>query len=400
MKKIILKNSKSNSNRTGQINFKKENQIETIHFGFTLVELLVVIAIIGVLIAILLPAVQAARESARRMQCSNNMKQIALALHEHHDAKGALPAGGNKFGTGIDPCWSPTVMILPYIEQGALYTTLETIPSNSQSQSSTDRFETWKKHDVFKVRISALLCPSDGNSKRPYEGYGCSNVVYSFGDGMWDHGTGANIVTRMLFAPGQWVSGVSSSGFKRTFSSCTDGASNTIAVSETVVANIPSYRNIKGGVSQVASVENSGGGGPGTKCGLNALADPANRNSIKSSQAIITHDKIATEASSNLRGGRFQDGRGIYQGFHTVTPPNSPSCSHAAYAEGSWGLYPPNSNHSSGVNVGFLDGSVHFINNSIDYNGGSAGQVTSGPSPYGVWGALGSPNGKEPKTDF
>ncbi|HTN77380.1 MAG TPA: DUF1559 domain-containing protein, partial [Pirellulaceae bacterium] len=96
--------------------------------AFTLVELLVVIAIIGVLVALLLPAVQAAREAARRMQCSNNVKQLGLSLHNHHDTYNRFPPGGandqTPFGTetatsGWGSSWM--VYILPYIEQNALY---------------------------------------------------------------------------------------------------------------------------------------------------------------------------------------------------------------------------------------------------------------------------------------
>src|SRR5256714_13555627 len=90
-------------------------------FGFTLVELLVVIAIIGVLVAILLPAVQAAREAARRMQCSNNLKQIGLALHNYENAYGTLPPGGIYVNSSGMKRGSALVHLLPFIEQPALY---------------------------------------------------------------------------------------------------------------------------------------------------------------------------------------------------------------------------------------------------------------------------------------
>src|SRR5262245_7342752 len=92
--------------------------------GFTLIELLVVIAIIAVLIALLLPAVQAAREAARRAQCTNNLKQIALALHNYHDTTLSFPPGGINDRGFLGTWWSWASFILPRLEQGPLYNSI------------------------------------------------------------------------------------------------------------------------------------------------------------------------------------------------------------------------------------------------------------------------------------
>ena len=88
--------------------------------GFTLVELLVVITIIGILIALLLPAVQAAREAARRAQCCNNMKQLGLALHMYHDARGMFPPSEDNTGS-YGEGWAWSMRILPFLEQASIY---------------------------------------------------------------------------------------------------------------------------------------------------------------------------------------------------------------------------------------------------------------------------------------
>ena len=116
--------------------------------GFTLVELLVVIAIIGILIALLLPAVQAAREAARRSQCTNNMKQLALATHNYHDTHKCLPMN-NPAPNGFS--W--IVMALPYFEMGSLYEALDCDVSLFDSVGNN--------RELVKTPIDALLCPTD-----------------------------------------------------------------------------------------------------------------------------------------------------------------------------------------------------------------------------------------------
>ncbi|QDS93004.1 putative major pilin subunit [Roseimaritima multifibrata] len=126
--------------------------------GFTLVELLVVIAIIGVLVGLLLPAVQAAREAARRMQCSNNLKQLALSMHNYQDTHGSLPAGYVDYTPKVDNegYWSWSALILPFIEQSNLHDQLQVNklrPSESMALYQV----------AMQAPMAAFRCPSDVN---------------------------------------------------------------------------------------------------------------------------------------------------------------------------------------------------------------------------------------------
>ena len=149
----------------------------SVRAGFTLVELLVVIAIIGTLVGLLLPAVQTARESARRSSCTNNLKQIGLGLHQHHDAFKRLPPSAIK--SGYDPLnrnragWGWTLAILPYLEQQPLYDQIYTISTPTGMNTA--------KKDLARVPINTLRCPSCNvattDVEAAYGGTGKSNYL-------------------------------------------------------------------------------------------------------------------------------------------------------------------------------------------------------------------------------
>ena len=205
--------------------------------GFTLVELLVVIAIIGVLIALLLPAVQQAREAARRMQCSNNLKQIGLGLHNYHDTYGSLPSMAIQPADGVDPDdsgdvrdtgegWGGSALILPFIEQS----TLHDAAGIGDGVILHNRLS-----DVARQVVTAYRCPSDTAKDVDDEALPFLNTAVS------NYGVFNNAGTaRVAGGNGAFWR---NSGAK--FRDITDGLSNTLAVSE-VTAKLQGKRmNVK-----------------------------------------------------------------------------------------------------------------------------------------------------------
>jgi prepilin-type N-terminal cleavage/methylation domain-containing protein/prepilin-type processing-associated H-X9-DG protein len=152
--------------------------------GFTLIELLAVITIIGVLIALLLPAVQSAREAARRAQCTNNLKQIGLALHRYHDVWQDLPpayltrrANGLELGAG----WAWGTLILPYLEQRPLYDAANFDLGFGEVAALPDHFGLFENGTVRRVSVSMFLCPSAGGGEGPIDLGGGSHAAISPG---------------------------------------------------------------------------------------------------------------------------------------------------------------------------------------------------------------------------
>ena len=188
--------------------------------GFTLVELLVVIAIIGILVALLLPAVQAAREAARRMQCSNNLKQLGLAMHNYHDSNKAFPPAVT--GYGYRTTWFPRV--LPYMEMTAVADQVDW-SVNSPIWNRSDPLNT-----TMQTHFAAMMCPSDPNAgkKAPRGGYG--NYMGNFG-------------TVRFYHPNHVVQGISPDGdgifYANAFTriaEITDGTSNTLLMGEILIS--------------------------------------------------------------------------------------------------------------------------------------------------------------------
>jgi prepilin-type N-terminal cleavage/methylation domain-containing protein/prepilin-type processing-associated H-X9-DG protein len=213
--------------------------------AFTLVELLVVIAIIGVLVALLLPAVQSARESARRTQCVNNLKQLALGLHNHHDTKNYFPSGqplgyfSNNWYSDVGArdhdrsCWLG--QILRFIEQPSVASQLDELlePATPPNYTCSMPFAL--------VKIPAIRCPSDPNSFKISElGQGVhSNYVASHGN---------NYATPSTDLRGLDLNGVLYGMSKIRFSDITDGSSNTLLLSELLVRPDTTTHDIRGRV--------------------------------------------------------------------------------------------------------------------------------------------------------
>jgi prepilin-type N-terminal cleavage/methylation domain-containing protein/prepilin-type processing-associated H-X9-DG protein len=350
------------------------------HNAFTLVELLVVIAIIGMLIALLLPAVQAAREAARRMQCSNHVKQLSLALHNYHDTNNLFPPLSGQMDRSNPPGntdWSALYKLMPFFEQQARFDEI-----NNSTLTNV-----WTAHECLEARITALLCPSEGNGRSRQ--YTPTNYMLSIGDGMWNPNapnTGAS--QRTVFEKTS----------QRDFGFINDGTSNTAAISEAIISATARSRSVKGGIAAVAGVDNRNSpGGTAAKCSLSALTTGGNRTVF--ADTVNVHEDMPDEPAATIRGGKFWDGRPRHIAFSTVMPPNSPACQqpNANVSNPDVHMLPPQSNHPGGVNVGLFDGSVRFITDTVNALtpdiGREAAQVSEGRSEFGVWGALGSPRG-------
>ncbi|MBU6276894.1 MAG: DUF1559 domain-containing protein [Planctomycetes bacterium] len=342
--------------------------------AFTLVELLVVIAIIGTLVGLLLPAVQAAREAARRSQCTNNLKQILLGLQNHHDAKKQFPLtvgwGDNWNGPYY---FSDKVYLLPYIEQATTWNAL------SGAKDGGSYYEGWSDGNwantrVLNTKISVFNCPSNPNR------IGNNNANHTYSINMGTAFDAPHATTGARQANDGRHNGLMAGGHAspqnwndppRTFASIPDGSSKTAAYSEFVIE------------SWAGNITND------PKLYRQQVYNWANGNSTKE----VRDSCLALTSLNDAGGGRVMRGGSWSWGMaavgaaysHTMMP-NEKSC-HSWNDAGDWGgsnALAATSEHPGLVNVGMVDGSVRSVSNNVAND---------------VWWAMGTRAGRETVAD-
>lgn len=405
--------------------------------AFTLVELLVVIAIIGVLVGLLLPAVQAAREAARRMSCSNNMKQLGLAMHNYHSAYNALPKHGSGMGgvpgthtiqtdasaTSSLMQLSAFVAMTPFIEQQALWEEISNPSTFQVSDPTVQRTPPWSPMGPVPVRttigyeyrpwmtqLSALRCPSDPGNGLP--AMGRSNYSVCLGDSAtwfmffgdlndsYEPGTWASQRSRAI-ARGAYVPRV-----QTKFRDILDGLSNTIAMGEHVTSLFDG--DVRGqSAMSVPTAHDSANG-----CDLHVSPTRPTFWSDGTDGGTAPPDLMGNPSpwfSANWgRGCAWAHFATVDTGMLTQAPPNSPTCI-SYWNKMDVGNMSPSSQHQGGCHVVMADGAVRFITDSIEagnQNSNSPGYsnaqalltgnlMPGSQSPYGLWGALGTRANKE-----
>jgi len=308
--------------------------------GFTLIELLVVIAIIAVLIALLLPAVQSAREAARRIQCTNNLKQIGLALANYESAQGALPPSVvlAKDGSGFwSNGWSTQSRILPFLEQGSVFNATNFTLSYKMPDNTT----------VSAIAFGAFICPSEVRPEpkvSPGKNYAVANYNANMGD--W-------YVFGGLGAPGN--RGAFGANRSRRLADFTDGLSNTVVFSE-----VRTYQGVL------------------VDCALPNVKEPGSIPLPSADPYVAAPEYQSGGGTYKFAHAEWVDGAVYESGFTTAWPPNKVivggpdnididiSTPNEKVGGPTYAAITSRSYHPGGVNSLLGDGSVRFFKSTID----------------------------------
>ncbi|MDY0169809.1 MAG: DUF1559 domain-containing protein [Thermoguttaceae bacterium] len=319
--------------------------------GFTLVELLVVITIIGILIALLLPAVQSAREAARRLQCSNNLKQLGLAVLNYESQHKIFPPSATFRAANVDtsrehwPNW--VILVLPFAEQQALYDSFEPKMAVSASENRDQR----------GVRLAMILCPSDGASRQTTFSNSSEGDNWARGNYGANASLGAYSTTwRAAAGPNseRWLSrysrGIMGANASVTMGEIRDGSSNTILLGE-----------LRAGLAAV------------DRRGVWAMSGPG-------SSSLWMHGSDDAIGPNPCAGGsdNIMDCAAIMTavGAETLLRECMTCCSGCSSTQGA-----PRSLHSGGVYVCMADGSVRFVSGFVEK--GTSWDID--PNDFGVW---------------
>jgi prepilin-type N-terminal cleavage/methylation domain-containing protein/prepilin-type processing-associated H-X9-DG protein len=336
--------------------------------GFTLIELLVVIAIIAVLIALLLPAVQAAREAARRSQCVNNLKQLSLAVMNYESANGAIPPafahypGDPATTAGKTAAYGMKARVLPFVEQQAIFNSINFGFGWNSSAAG------YPNETAYRTVINSYLCPSDANTPGITRGPAGNAAVIAPGNYGNNIGICRTFMGGILDGPAYAID-LAGYGPVVTLATITDGTSNTAIFSEWIKGKGNTATNPPPGpqIIYVSTTAFTASGGVYTPSmqpqGMGYTLQQLNLTCTP--QGSPVWDKKGYAWMDDWCGGGG--------GYSHIMAPNATSCDFSndvgnGSPQPDHTLVGPSSFHSGGVNMGFLDGSVRFIKNSINLN--------------------------------